>query len=251
MDVLAEDGRPGRKAVTLAGYAKLNPAGFWIVHVLLPGTFLPFSVNPLFYDSPFSLFLILINIMVSGYALFFDNRMIDSLSFRPSRVLKNKEYYRMITGGFVHGGIGHLAFNMITLFYFGPVLEVRLGSVAFLALYFGAELAAHAFTMLIHRNSSTYSAVGASGAISGVVVSFSLFYPSRLIYLFLIPVGIPAWIFAFGFILFSAVAMRRKPSPQGGGIAHEAHLGGAVAGLLLTLLLQPSLVSVLMSKMGL
>jgi len=188
--------------------------------------------------------------MVSGYALYFDNRLIDHLSFRPTRILKNREYYRMITGGFVHGGLGHLVFNMITLFYFGPVLEVRLGSVGFLALYFGAELAAHALTLWLHKDSPSYSAVGASGAISGVVVSFSLFYPLRQIYLFLIPVGIPAWIFAMAFIVFSAVAMKRKVNPQAGGIAHEAHLGGALAGLVLTALMQPSVISVFMSKMG-
>jgi membrane associated rhomboid family serine protease len=202
----------------------------------------------LFYDSPFSLFLLLINVMVSGYALFYDKNLIDKLSFRPTRVLKDKEYYRMITGGFVHGGLAHLAFNMITLFYFGPALEALLGPVGFLILFFGAELSAHALTLWLHRNSPHYSAVGASGAISGIVVSFALFYPFQKIYLFLIPVGIPAWFFGLAFIAFSAYAMTKKSDPGTGGIAHEAHLGGAIGGLILTLLLHPEVLSVFISQ---
>ncbi|MDA1028725.1 MAG: rhomboid family intramembrane serine protease [Bacteroidetes bacterium] len=202
----------------------------------------------MFYDSPFSLFLLLINVMVSGYAIFFDSNLIDHLSFRPRKVLQDKEYYRMITGGFVHGGIGHLLFNMITLFYFGPALEARLGSAGFLILFFGAELAAHGFTLWLHRKSPNYAAVGASGAISGIVISFSIFYPFKLIYLFLIPVGIPAWIFALAFIFFSAYAMTRKGNHQMGGIAHEAHLGGALGGIVLTMLLDWSAISVFISQ---
>lgn len=186
--------------------------------------------------------------MVSGYAIFFDSNLIDHLSFRPRKVLQDKEYYRMITGGFVHGGIGHLLFNMITLFYFGPALEARLGSAGFLILFFGAELAAHGFTLWLHRKSPNYAAVGASGAISGIVISFSIFYPFKLIYLFLIPVGIPAWIFALAFIFFSAYAMTRKGNHQMGGIAHEAHLGGALGGIVLTMLLDWSAISVFISQ---
>ncbi len=187
--------------------------------------------------------------MVSGYALFSDKRMIDVLAFKPKRVLQDREYYRLITGGFVHGGLGHLAFNMITLFYFGPALEIRLGSVGFLILFFGAELAAHGLTILMHKDSPSYSAVGASGAISGVVISFALFYPQRAIYLFFIPIGIPAWIFGFAFIMYSAWVMTRKNKSQPGGIAHEAHLGGALGGLLLTLLLDFSAWSTFWSQM--
>lgn len=189
--------------------------------------------------------------MVSGYALYFDDQLINKLSFRPKRVLKDGEYYRLITSGFVHGGPGHLAFNMITLFFFGPTLEIRLGSVGFLILFFGAELAAHGVTLWLHRNSTTYSAVGASGAISGVVVSFSLFFPMRKIYLFLIPVGIPAWIFAIAFMVFSAYAMQKKSSGRMGRIAHEAHLGGAVGGMLLTLILEPHVLTTLLRQIGL
>ena len=212
---------------------------------------IPFQASTLFYDSPFSLFLLLINVMVSGYALFYDQKLIDQLAFRPKRILEHKEYYRMITGGFVHGGIGHLAFNMITLFFFGPALEVILGPIRFLILFIGAELAAHALALWMHRSSPYYSAVGASGAISGVVISFAIFYPTREIYLFLIPIGFPAWIFASAFIVFSTIAMLKKTDPRKGGIAHEAHLGGAIGGLIMTLILAPSAFAVFLSQIGL
>jgi membrane associated rhomboid family serine protease len=204
----------------------------------------------LFSSAPFTLFLLLINLMVSLYALFMDHGLIERLSFRPRRILEHREYYRLLTAGFVHGSIAHLAFNMITLFFFGPVLEVQLGSVGFLVVYFGAELTAHGLTLAIHRKSATYAAVGASGAISGVVFSFCLFHPFQQIGLFF-AIWIPAWLFAIGFVVFSVMAMRKQEGGRTGGIAHEAHLGGAIGGLLLTILMQPSAIQIFLGKMGL
>ena len=204
----------------------------------------------MFSNSPFTLFLLIINVLVSGYALYFDRNLIDKLAFKPHRVLKEREFYRLVSGGFVHGSMGHLLFNMATLFFFGPVLEARLGSALFLIIFFGAELSAHLLATWMHRDSVSYSAVGASGAISGVLFSYSLFFPLRKIYLFLIPIGIPAWIFATGFVVFSAVAMRRKGDTRGGGIAHEAHLGGALGGLILTLIVEPSSLELFLTQLG-
>lgn len=186
--------------------------------------------------------------MVSLYALYFDQELIRRLAFRPTEILQNRQYYRMLTAGFVHGSMAHLAFNMITLFFFGPVLEVQLGSVAFLVVYFGAELAAHGLTLVLHRKSASYAAVGASGAISGVVFSFCLFHPFERIYLFF-AIGIPAWLFAVGFVVFSIMAMRKQDEAPG-GIAHEAHLGGAIGGLLLTILMEPAALEIFLGQMG-
>ncbi len=205
--------------------------------------------NPVFYDTPFTLFLLLINILVSGYALFQDQSLIGKLAFKPREILKNGEWYRLITGGFVHGSMGHLAFNMITLFFFGPVLEVQIGSIGFLIVYFGAEIAAHAFTLWLHKDTPGYAAVGASGAISGLVFSFCLFHPFQSIYLFF-AIGIPAWLFAAGFVIFSVMAMRKRESAAMGGIAHEAHLGGAIGGLLLTLIIEPDALGIFLNQIG-
>src|SRR5690625_898901 len=97
-------------------------------------------------STPFTLLLLILNILVSSYALYFDSSLLDRLAFKPREIIKGKQYFRLISGGFVHAGLAR-----------------------FLALYFGSELAAHGFTLLRHRDDPDYAAVGASGAISGVV----------------------------------------------------------------------------------
>lgn len=205
-----------------------------------------------FSETPITLYLLLVNGLVSGYALFFDASLVDRLSFQPRRILGDKEYYRLITAGFVHAGVAHLAFNMITLFFFGRYLELLLGKVAFTVLYFGSELAAHGLALYLHRNNPNYAAVGASGAVSGVVFAYCLFFPFERIYFFFVPVGIPAILFAVGYVAFSVYAMRQGGERgMTGGIAHEAHLGGALGGLLLTIALEPRAVPFFLSQLGL
>jgi membrane associated rhomboid family serine protease len=144
-------------------------------------------------------------------------------------------------------GLAHLAFNMLTLYFFGPFIEGRLGSWRFLVLYFGAELAANALTYWRHRDSPNYSAAGASGAISGIVFAFVLFRPWEPIYLFFIPVGIPAVVFSVLYVALSVYAAK-----QGGGqVAHEAHLGGALGGVALTLALYPAVLGIFLRQLGL
>lgn len=199
-------------------------------------------------QSPVTLALLLINLGVSGYVMLMNPSAINALSFRPKRIREQGEYYRFITAGFVHGGGAHLAFNMITLFFFGPLLERLLGPVAFLILYFGSELAAHALTFVLHRADPHYAAVGASGAISGVVFGFCVFFPLRNLYLFF-ALPIPAILFAFGYVFGSVYAMRgERKRGMGGGIAHEAHVGGALAGVVLTILLEPRSVHIFLQS---
>jgi membrane associated rhomboid family serine protease len=190
-------------------------------------------------SAPITLALLLLNLGVSGYALFVDASLIRATSFQPVRVWERGEYHRFLTAGFVHAGTGHLAFNMITLFFFGPLLERILGPALFLILYFGSMLAAHLLTYAMHRDDPSYSAVGASGAISGVIFAFCVFFPLQNLYLFF-ALPVPAILFAFGYVFGSIYAMRQERQ-QGlpGNIAHEAHIGGALAGILLTVLLEP------------
>jgi len=202
-----------------------------------------------FTESPLTLFILLINVLVSGYALFMDHGLVDRLSFKPQRILHDREYYRLFSAGFVHVGLGHLAFNMITLYFFGPLLEQILGPVKFLLLYFGSELAAHGLSLLLHKQSTSYAAVGASGAISGVVFAYCLFFPFQKIYLYFM-IGIPAILFAVGYVGFSIYAMKQKHEGMTGGIAHEAHLGGALGGLLLTILLEPRSLQIFLGQLG-
>lgn len=189
-------------------------------------------------QSPITLALLLLNLGISGYAMVADPSLLDELSFRPYRIGEHGEYYRFFTAGFVHAGGAHLAFNMITLFFFGPLLERILNAGAFLILYFGAEIAAHALTYAMHRTEPRYAAVGASGAISGVVFAFCLFFPLRNLYIFF-ALPLPAILFAFLYVFGSLYAMQGQQRGLSGGIAHEAHLGGALAGVVLTILLEP------------
>ncbi len=199
-------------------------------------------------ETPVTLLLLIVNAVVSGYALFVEPSVLDRLSFQPHAILKRKEYYRLITAGFVHVGIAHLAFNLITLYFFGPLLEIILGSVNFIALYFGSELAAHGLSLLMHRENPAYAAVGASGAISGVLFGYCLFFPFEKLYFFAV---IPMWsiVFAIGYVLISVYAInRRVEGGATGGIAHEAHLGGAIGGLLLTIILEPRAIEVFLNN---
>ena len=201
-------------------------------------------------DAPVTLILLLINVLVSGYALYSDPSLIERLSFRPARIRDNKEYYRLITAGFVHVGLWHLAFNMITLYFFGPLLEGVLGSFKFILLYFGSELAAHGLTMWTQRDNYQYAAVGASGAVSGVLFAFCLFAPFSMLYVFF-AIPMPAILFAVLYVGGSIYAMKQARE-QGamGGIAHDAHLGGALGGLALTLLLEPRALSIFFGQIG-
>jgi len=187
-------------------------------------------------QSPITLALLLLNLGISGYAMLVAPAVFDELSFRPHRIRERGEYYRFITAGFVHAGGAHLAFNMITLFFFGPLLERILGAGAFLVLYFGSELTAHGLTFVFHRNDPHYAAVGASGAISGVLFAFCLYAPLAMLgVMFIIPM--PAILFAFLYVAVSVYAIGNRQPGSMGGIAHEAHLGGALGGIVLTILL--------------
>ncbi|MEL6613401.1 MAG: rhomboid family intramembrane serine protease [Pseudomonadota bacterium] len=192
----------------------------------------------MFLDAPVTLFLLIVNVLIGVYTSSADPSLVGRMAFRPAQVLRDREWYRFFTAGFLHVGIAHLAFNMITLFFFGPVVEGILGPARFALLYIGSDVAANALTMARHRKNPTYSAVGASGAISGVVFSYCLFDPFGLLYIFL-AIPMPAILFAVLYVVFSVQASR-----QGGGrIAHEAHLGGAIGGLALTILLYPAALS--------
>ncbi|KAB7624076.1 rhomboid family intramembrane serine protease [Alkalilimnicola sp. S0819] len=200
-------------------------------------------------QSPVTLLLLLANVLVSVYAFQGGELRVDRFALRPWRVLRRREYYRLFTAGFVHASGSHLLFNMITLFFFGPWLEAALGPVRFLVLYFGSDLAAQGLTLFMHRANPRYAAVGASGAISGVLFGFCLYEPLRLLYLFF-AIPIPALLFAVGFVAISIYAMRSRAPDQVGGLAHEAHLGGAAGGVLLTMLLDPRALWIFLAQLG-
>ncbi len=199
--------------------------------------------------APATFLLIAINVAVSLYVLYANPNAVERLSLVPYDVVHNRAYERLLTAGFVHGSLTHLLFNMVTLYFFGPQLEGVLGPGRFLLLYFGSELAANALSVFMHRNNPRYAAVGASGAVSGVVFAFCLFAPMAMLGVFFV-IPMPAWLFAIVYVFGSIYAMRSE-NRQMGGIAHEAHLGGAIGGLLLTILLEPAAISIFLNQIGL
>lgn len=199
--------------------------------------------------APVSYTLLGLNIVISLYTMYANPDLMNRWAFIPHRIWNNHEWHRMITSGFLHAGLWHLMFNMVTLFFFGPVLEQVLGSLAFAIVYIGSGWFASFFPLLKYKNRPGYVSVGASGSISGVVFGFALFFPLEKIFIFPIPIGIPAFLVAIGFVAFSVYASNQNTA---GGtfsrVAHEAHLGGAIGGALLTLLIEPTLLAILYNR---
>lgn len=194
---------------------------------------------------PASYVLIFINVVVSFIALS-NEKLFHALMFQIEAVMKRGEYHRLITGGFLHADGNHLLFNMITLFFFGPALEsdMMLGRNGFLIVYFTSLIMGNIWALIENIDRPEYAAVGASGAVSGVVVSFCLFAPFAMLLIFFI-LPVPAILFAVLYIAYSAWAVGRG----GSNIGHEAHLGGAVTGLVATMLLEPGIVNRLISQL--
>lgn len=181
------------------------------------------------------LIVIIVNVIFSIKG-FEDYAFLDKYKFQVSRV-KGDEKIRMLTSGFLHVDWMHLILNMYVLYAFGNIVISFLGTLPFLIIYFGSLIAGSLYTLQYHKNEPYYSAVGASGAVSGIVYASILLYPGMSLYLFFIPVPIPGYIFGVGYLLYSIYGMKK----QVGNVGHAAHLGGAIGGFALTLLLNPIL----------
>ena len=183
-----------------------------------------------------SLLLIGINLWIS-YKGFQDWAFKQKYVFWVEKIRYGKEYVRMVSSGFLHADWIHLLFNMLTLYFFAGSVPFTLSG--FLLLYFVALLGGNLFALYIHRNHGDYKALGASGAVSGVIFASVVNNPFGTIELFFI-LGIPSWLFAILFVAFSIYGIKS----QRDNIGHEAHLGGAVIGMLLALMFNPGAILV-------
>lgn len=180
--------------------------------------------------------LIGVNVLVS-YKGFNDRAFFSKYMFQIGRIQQG-ENIRMISSAFLHADVTHLIFNMLTLYIFAPIVINYFNPIVFLIIYFLSLLAGNFFTLNQHKNEPNYSAIGASGAVTGIVYGSIVIYPEMSLYLFFIPIPIPAYIFAIGYILYSLYGMRK----QLGMIGHSAHIGGAVGGLIATILFDFNLI---------
>jgi membrane associated rhomboid family serine protease len=183
------------------------------------------------------LMLIVANVLVSMKG-FKEYSFLDRYKFQVGKILSG-EKIRTLTSGFLHVDWMHLGFNMYALYLFVDIVARVLGISSFLIIYFGSLLAGSLYSLQYHKNESYYSAVGASGAVSGIVYASILLYPAMELYLFFIPIPIPGYIFGVGYLLYSIYGMKK----QLGNTGHSAHLGGSIGGFVLTLLLYPSVFS--------
>lgn len=185
--------------------------------------------------NTFLIAIIITNVLFS-YKGFNDYSFFRKYEFHIGSI-RSGEQIRMFTSGFLHADIGHLAFNMITLYFFAPVVSAYLGNLFFLIIYFASLLFGSLLTFILHKNDYNYRAIGASGAVTGVLYSSILLQPDMMLGIFFV-IPMPAYVFGILYLLYSIYGMKAKND----GIGHTAHFGGAIGGYLITLLVYPDLV---------
>ena len=178
--------------------------------------------------------IIAVTVLIS-YKGFNDISFFRKFEFHVGSILKG-EQIRMISSGFLHVDMGHLFFNMVTLWFFAPLVLAYLGNWTFVLVYMGSLIFGNLLTLLFNKNNYSYRAVGASGAVTGVLYSAILLQPDMMLGLFFV-IPIPAYLFGILYLLYSIYGMKS----QNDNIGHSAHFGGAVGGYVITLIEQPQL----------
>ncbi|APG59252.1 rhomboid family intramembrane serine protease [Christiangramia salexigens] len=179
-----------------------------------------------------TLIIIGINVLTS-YKGFKDQSFFNKFKFN-SKDIKGGAWYQIFTSGFLHVDTSHLLVNMLTLYFFANVVIYGLGSVAFIIIYLGSLLLGNLLSYFFHKDEYGYTAVGASGAVMGVLYSAILLQPDMTLGLFFI-IPIPAYIFGIGYLFYTIYGMKKRTD----NIGHDAHFGGATGGYLLTIVFAP------------
>ena len=178
---------------------------------------------------------------VVSFVAFNNARLLERLILWPPAITRQHQYERLVTYGLVHASPGHLFVNMLTLFFFSPLIEqayaIFLGRFGFVIFYIVALIVSILPTFLANRDNPNYRSLGASGAVSAVVFTFVLLQPWATILLYLVPV--PAIFYAVLYVVYS-IYMDRRASDN---VNHSAHLWGAAFGVSFTLLMNPHLFS--------
>jgi len=192
----------------------------------------------------FSIILILIFITGCFSVICFNSQIrLAKLSFFPYRIKRNNENFRVISHILIHADFQHFTFNMLSVYFLGSFLEYQWryefgpeqGIIHILILYFLGGIFATGYLYFKHQDNRHYQSLGASGAVSAVIFAAIFWHPTMKLGLFFIPIPIPAFIFGPIYLLIEYLAMKRGNS----GIAHEAHIGGALFGILYVTLLEP------------
>jgi len=182
-----------------------------------------------------ALIIFVVTIATSLLGLFGNPKIIEHSLFRPYWYLRRRQYDTVVLSGFVHADLMHLIFNMMTFYFFGFLLERAIGSLHFLLLYLAGLLISHLGTYIKQKNNPEYACLGASGAISAVLFAAIVFFPDQSLFIIPIPVPIPAPLFGIGYLAYTWYAAR---NPHG-RVNHDAHMGGAITGLVYVALVEP------------
>lgn len=175
------------------------------------------------------------NIIIS-YKGFSDYGFFERYKFNVGSIRRG-EQIRMFSSGFLHADTTHLFFNMFTLYFFAPVVISYLGAIDFIIVYVASLILGSLLSLYFHKDEYHYSAIGASGAVTGVLYAAILLRPDLPLNIMFIPIDIPGYIFGIGYLLYSIYGMKNKV----GNIGHDAHFGGAIGGYVVTLMLMPTL----------
>lgn len=180
--------------------------------------------------------LIAITAIVSFYA--FNNRaFFDRYKFSTYAINEMGQIDRLLSSGFLHADTMHLFFNMLTLYFFADRAIAKMGNLLFVVVYLLAIIGGNLLTLWLYRRDMTYTAVGASGGVSGILFAAIALYPQMTLMILPIPFPIPAWIFGIAYLAYSVYGMRNAI----GNIGHAAHLGGAVIGFAASIILFPDI----------
>lgn len=197
-------------------------------------------------NYPVTFYIIAANVLVSLAALYLYPHLIEVGYLKPYRTVRNKTWYELLTSGFLHANVGHLFVNMFTLYFFGPIMELKIGGIYFLGLYLSGLIVAGIPSIIKFKDDPNYATLGASGAVGSVLFAFIFLYPLDKIYLLLIPIPIPAFVFAILYLIYSIYASKQ---PRG-KINHEAHIAGAIWGILYLVIFVPDMMNRFMTAFG-
>ena len=182
--------------------------------------------------------IIIVLTCVISYTAFNNSKLMSDWILSPFKAQRDKQYYRYITYGFLHADGMHLLFNMITLYFFGRVMEgfytSQLGPFGYVLFYLGGIIFSVLPSATQHQKDPAYATLGASGAVSAVLFAYILFEPWTTLLIFFIPC--PAIIYAVLYVAYS-IWLDKK---GGDNVNHSAHLWGAAYGIAATLVIQPS-----------
>ena len=182
------------------------------------------------------LLLIAFNVLMS-YKGFSNIGFFERYKFSIS-ALNQKQYFRLVSSGFLHVDSAHLVFNMFALYMFGDYVIQNTGVYLFVLIYMFSLLAGNFFTYINHKKEPSYSAVGASGAVSGIVYSSILLFPQMQLVLILFPIPMPGYVFGILYLFYTLFGIKSRND----NIGHTAHFGGAIAGFAITIIIFPELI---------